>query len=106
MRLTIETSDSEFAKELTQSAPGIVRVARSGAKSIGGYDLIILILDFVKSHITEVEIALFVTWLCAKCKERPCKIKDRGRDIEPSEPVVRRWIQEELDIDDKKQGDK
>jgi hypothetical protein len=105
--MEIETTVESFSKELMDSAPKWVVTkcvrrpieAQRGTKLRSGSDLIIVTLEFVKQSCGALEMNLLAAWLL-KVIENPCtkNVTSGGRNIEPSEEIIRRRIQEELNI--------
>ena len=102
MTFDIITQDYDLAAELEKSAPNGVSVTvhqKMTRSAIPTPDTWIVILDFVKTQAWEVERELLIAWLLIHtAKHKDSQIRYRGREIEKHEAVIRRVIQNDLEI--------
>jgi len=100
MPFDILTRDPQLAKELRDSAP-------SGVLATLNFYLprdreepswIVVTLQLVRDAAFAIDLNLFASWLCSKCKGNDCRIEHKGETIPPEEVVVRRLASEDLEV--------
>lgn len=98
MPFDILTCDHQLAIELRDSAPCGVSATMGVHVMTRAYEpsWVVVSLEFVRAF--ALDLNLFATWLCTKCKDRDCRIKHEGEPIPPEEVVIKRIASEDLEI--------
>ncbi len=107
MKLEIHFDSLQSYKEFAdEPIPKGVSVCVDACNTIDVPSLVIVTLDFIRNRAIDVDVGLFVVWLCQQAKKHPCKYKYREKNITPKEDILRRLIQKEFDLVDNKKRNK
>jgi hypothetical protein len=106
MAIEIKIRDPKLADEIEKSAPYGISIERDSmfTRSIDVGEIVILTLTFIRDKVPDLELALFASWLYEISQQKSCHVSKGGKQVPKTQDGVRRWIQEELDIRDDKQG--
>jgi hypothetical protein len=101
MPIELKIYDDEFADEVLKSVPPGITVTRRRMFFRGGEfsDAALVTLAFIRDQSLEITRDLFVAWILSHAiQDDRCHISHRGRNVEKTETVIRRILDDELEI--------